>query len=256
MHFPEGHEPVGKRPNIRKEIARVRRDPLESLFVHLGEPPNAFVSSDVTRYSDAYRLYWLAVRRFMTGMSVVTRFMNGAHYTRKYGGKYTPYEREIAAKYRELAPYTEFDITNCLIHARILLDRVASLSRRFLRGGQLPSFTSFSDHKKFFHRLKNHYGEHEAYAQYIRENTPWFEVPLKEVRDKFVVHASPTHSKFVALPNNWEVELIILQAQGQPPEKPFAKTRPVVVNVLRMTHDLEKFLKWFCAYAIDATSEA
>jgi hypothetical protein len=50
----------------------------------------------------------------MEGMSVVIRYMNGAHYKRKRGGRYAPYERMIAAKYREVAPYTEFDIINCL----------------------------------------------------------------------------------------------------------------------------------------------
>ena len=254
MAFPEGHKAVGKRPNVRRELARVKRDPMRPFFDHLGEGVNPFVSSDISRYCDAYQMYFLAVRRFMTGMSVVTRYMNGAHYTRKYGGKYTPYEREIADKYREIAPYTEFDITNCLIHTRILLDRVSSLSRRFLRGGQLPSFTSFSDHKKFFQRLQAPYGAHEPYAQYLRDHTPWFEMPLKEVRDKFVVHSAPTHSRCVGLPNNWEVELIILRAEGKPPEKPFAKTSPVIVNVLRMTHDIEIFLDWLCDYAIGATS--
>lgn len=256
MAFLEGHKAVGKRPNIRRELARVKRDPMQPFFAHIGEAVNPFVSSDISRYCDAYGMYFLAARRFMTSMSVVTRYMNGAHYKRKYGGKYTPYEKAIADKYREVAPYTEFDIINCLLHTRILLDRVASLSRRFLQGGQLPSFTSFSNHKKFFQRLQTSYGVYEPYAHYLRENTPWFEMPLKEVRDKFVVHSAPTHSRFVGLPNNWEVELIILRAEGgKPPAMPFSESSSVIVNVLRMTHDIEVFLNWFCTYAIGATSD-
>lgn len=256
MTFTECNRAIGKRPNVRLEIARVKRDPMQSFFVHIGEEINPFVSSDISRYCDAYQMYFLSVRRFMTSMSIVTRYMNGAHYKRKFGGKYSSYEKAIADKYREVAPYTEFDIANCLLHARILLDRVASISRRFLRGGQLPSFTSFSDHKKFFQRLQGPYGLHEPYAQYLREYTPWFEMPLKEVRDKFVVHSAPKHSRFVGLPNNWEVELVILRAEGKPPEKPFSKSSPVIVNVLRMSHDIEIFLNWFCAYAINATSKS
>ena len=138
MAFPEGHKAVGKRPNIRRELARVKRDPMQPFFTHIGEDINPFVSSDISRYCDAYHMYFLAARRFMTSMSVVARYMNGAHYKRMYGGKNTPYEKAIAYKYREVAPYTEFDITNCLLHTRILLDRVASLSRRFLRVRSTP----------------------------------------------------------------------------------------------------------------------
>jgi hypothetical protein len=256
MTFPLGHRSVGKRPNVRKEIARVKRDPIKPLFEHIGEELNPYISSEASRYFDAYNLYYLAVRRFMTSMSIMTRYMNGAYHSRKYGKPYIAYEREIARRYREVEPYMEFDITSCLIHARILLDRVASLSRHFLKDGQRPSFGSFSDHKKFFQKLQAPYGSHEPYAQYIRDHTPWFEMPLKEVRDKFVVHSAPVHSRFVGLPNNWEVELIILRAEGIPPEKPLSRTTPVIVNILRMTHDLETFLDWFCSYAISATSDA
>jgi hypothetical protein len=255
--FPLGHKPVGKRPNVRHEIARIKRDPIAPFFKHLNEVPDRWISSNFGRYNDAYRLYFLAVSRFLTNMSVVTRYMNGAYCTKKYGGKYTPYERSIASRYREVAQYTEFDITNCLIHTRILLDRVASLSRRFITTGNMPSFTSFSDHKKFFQKHTEPFGKHEPYAAYIRDKTAWFEMPLKEVRDKYVVHSAPLHSRFVGLPNNWEVDLIILRAEGSPSQKPFSQSTPVIVNVLRMSHDIETFLDWFCQYAIANTrSEA
>lgn len=253
MTFPLGHRPMGKRPNVRNEIARIKRDPLEPYFSQLGEDSEPILSSTISRYQDAYNLYFLALRRFFQNMSVVARYMNSAHYKRKYGGSYTPYEKRIADRYREFAPYTEFDITNCLLYARILLDRVASLSRRFLSDGQLPSFTSFSDHKKFFQKLAKPYGEHEEYAQYIRTNTDWFEMPLKEVRDKFVVHSAPRHMRFVGLPNNFEVELVIVRAEGVPPEKPLARSTPVILNPLRMSYQIEAFLHWFSAYALSAT---
>jgi hypothetical protein len=79
------------------------------------------------------------------------------------------------------------------------------------------------------------YPDHEAYARYLRNKTHWFEMPLKAVRDKFVVHSSPKHMRFVGLPNTWEVELVILQADGQLPEKPLSRVTPIIVNVLRMS---------------------
>lgn len=253
MTFLLGHHPMGKRPNVRNEIARIKRDPLDSYFLQLDEEPSPILSSNISRYQDAYDQYFLAFRRFLHNMSVVARYMNSAHYKRKYGGAYTPYEKQIASRYRELSPYTEFDITNCLLYARILLDRVASLSRRFLCSGQLPSFTSFSDHKKFFQKLANPYGAHEEYARYIRTNTDWFEMPLKEVRDKYVVHSAPKHMRFVGLPNNFEVELVIIRADGNSEEKPLARTTTVILNPLRMSYQIEEFLNWFSAYAASAT---
>lgn len=250
MNLPLGHRPLGKRPNVRKEVSRVKRDPLESWFTAMEFDLEPVISTDVSRYRDAYKLYYLSVRRFLTNMSIVARYMSSAHYVRKYRQKYSSSQRIIADKYREVAPYTELEIINCLIHARILLDRVASLSSHFLKVGNRPSFKSFSDHKKFFKRLTAPYGDHETYAEHIRNCTDWFETPLKAVRDDFVVHSSPKHARFVALPNDFEVELLILRAEGVPPEKPLARSIPIMVNVLRMSHDIGDFLQWYGDYAI------
>jgi hypothetical protein len=243
-----GHEAVGKRPNIRNELRRIKHDPMGPFLIALGDDLDYFVSSDVTRYKDAYNYYYLAMRRYLQNMSVAARFRNGPHYTLKYGGKYTPYERKLASQYKELRPFLEFDMSNCLLHTRILLDRVAGLSRQFLTLPQTPSFTSFSDHKKFFERGKAPLGKHEEYARYIVEHTPWFEMPLKEVRDKFLVHAASKHMRFMGMPNDFEVELIIMLPNAAPPEKPFSKVKVITVNALRMSHDIEAFLTWFASY--------
>ncbi|MBA5639462.1 hypothetical protein H3H37_20575 [Duganella sp. LX20W] len=254
MDFPLGHRSLGKRPNVRSEVSRVKRDPLEPWFTAMEFDLDPVISTDVSRYRDAYSLYYLSVRRFLTNMSIVTRYMSSAHYARKYRQKYSPSQRAIAEKYREVAPYTELEIINCLIHARILLDRVTSLSSHFLQVGNRPSFKSFNDHKKFFKRLTAPYGDHEPYAERIRNGTDWFEMPLKAVRDDFIVHSAPKHMRFVALPNDFEVELMILRAEGVPPEKPLAKSTPITVSVLRMSHDIEDFLRWYCNYAVSKRS--
>lgn len=251
--FLLGHEPVGHRPSIRRELSRIRRDPLESFLVTLDEAPDLF-SSDVSRYHEAYSYYALAMQRFLENMSITARHMNSVHLKRGPKDKLTMHQRRIVDRYRALRPYLEFDIANCLIHTRILLDRVAGLSRRFLRLPQAPSFTSFSDHKKFFERQAGPLPQHEDYAEYLRKHTGWFEVPIKTVRDKFVVHASPKHIRFVGLPNCHEVELVIMQPEKEALDKPLAKVKPIRVNPLRMSYDIEAFLKWFSIYGCTAIS--
>jgi len=251
--FLAGHDPIGRRPNIKQEITRIRRDPLESFVLALDEAPGLF-SSDISRYYEAYSCYVLAMQRFLENMSITARHMNGVHLKRNATSKLTPYQRRLSDKYRTLRPYLEFDIANCLLHTRILLDRVAGLSRRFLRLPRAPSFTSFSDHKKFFERQASPLPQHEDYAEYLRNHTEWFEMPIKMVRDKFVVHASPKHMRFVVLPNSHEVQLTIVQPDKDSPDKPLAKATMIRVNPLRMSYDVEAFLKWFSAYGCTAVS--
>ena len=251
--FVLGHEAVGHKLNVRRELSRIRRDPLEAFLLVLGEDPHGIFSSDVSRYHDAYLNYFLAMRRFFENMSITYRYNSSVRDKRGYRSKYTSHEQRISDKYRALRPYLEFDIVNCLLHTRILLDRVAGLSRRFLRLRQTPSFTSFSDHKKFFERQASPLTRHEDYADYLRNHTGWFEVPVKEVRDKFVVHAAPKHMRFVVRPNNYEVELMIFL----PDEKEsLARTTAIRVNPLRMSYDIEIFLNWFSAYGSAAASMA
>jgi hypothetical protein len=244
-----GHEPIGRRPNVRRELLRLRRDPLERLLRTLdaGKRGLLSLSNERSRYEDAYWFYYLSLDRFLREMSVAARHRNGPYYVRKYGGKYTPSERRLVAKYKQIAPFLEYDLANCLIHARILLDRVAGLSRSFLSGGRLPSFTSFSDHKKFFEKLNGPYGAHEAYAEHIRIETNWFEMPVKAVRDKFIVHAAPRHWRFLGYGSgsDYELDLTIVVHDNDKPKM------MIRVNALRLSYDIEKFLEWFSTYALN-----
>jgi hypothetical protein len=230
-------------------MIRIRRDPLEAWLKKMNAPVNDIVSSDFSRYADAYHYYFLAMGRVLQHLSIAARYRDGAHYARKYNRKYTPHERRIAEQYNASRHYLEFDMANCLIHTRILLDRVASLSRHFLQLPQLPSFHSFSDHKKFFERQTGLLPAHEEYAKYIREKTGWFEMPLKEVRDKFVVHSAPKHMAFLGFGEHNEGEWLIMLPDAQPPEKSFSKVRMITVNPLRMSYDIEQFLSWYGGYA-------
>ncbi|TWI43002.1 hypothetical protein IP92_05336 [Pseudoduganella flava] len=90
MNFPLGHRPLGKRPNVRKEVARIRRNPLEPWFERLGHDSDPILSTHISRYRDAYQLYFLSTRRFLTNTSVVARYMSSAYYARKCRVVYTP----------------------------------------------------------------------------------------------------------------------------------------------------------------------
>jgi hypothetical protein len=179
--FMIGHEPYGRRPNIRNELRRMRSDPLHELRLALGDDGHRILSDDLSRYADAYRFYYLSMERFLKAMSVAARYSRGPHWKRRSGGtqSFTKSDQRLAGEFRATGRFLELDLTNCLIHTRILLDRTIALSRTFLNvPGRRPSFTSFSEHKKFFLRLSGPYGEHDEYAKLIREETDWFEVPI------------------------------------------------------------------------------
>jgi hypothetical protein len=84
-------------------------------------------------------------------------------------------------------------------------------------------------------------------------------MPLKEVRDKFVVHAAPKHMRFLGYrypSGEYELDLNILLPVGDDPEKPLAKTNWITVNALRLSYDIESFLIWFCQYSLAALKRA
>ncbi|MHC4398192.1 MAG: hypothetical protein ACYTG0_00775 [Planctomycetota bacterium] len=253
--FLLGHEPLGRRANVRKELARIKKDPLQPLLAALGHDGIHVFTDDLTRYVQAYWFYYLSMDRYLCEMSVAARYSRGPAWVRRSGGKqkYTEAERKLADEYNATARFLEYDLVNCLIHTRILLDRTISISRRFLSFARLPSFTSFNDHKKFFLRLAEAFGQHEDYAEYIRTKTDWFEMPIKAVRDKFVVHASPKHMRFMGCPNGgYELDLNIHVPDAPDGEKPFSKIKVIRLNAVRMSYDIETFLLWFNAYGLAA----
>jgi hypothetical protein len=233
----------------------VRHDPLRE-FLRATSPEPDIVSNDVTRYTEAYYFYYLSLDRYFRAMSIAARYSaSGLRHVRRYT---TNNERKLAEKYRKVSPFLEYDLSNCIIHSRILIDRVAALSRFFLAGECLPSFTSFSDHKKFFMKLKKQYGAHEAYAEYIRTNTDWFDMPLKAVRDKFMVHPSPKHMRFLGYPSGSDYELLlnIMLPDDEKAEKPFANVKLILVSPLRLSYDVEGFLRWFCGYGLNSLKQS
>jgi hypothetical protein len=248
--FLFGNEPIGRRPNLRREIARVNLDPLCELFEAIDGTDQQLLSNPRSRYREAYNLYRLSVCQYLSEMSVAGRYSMGPYWTRRSGGKYTPSQRKLANKYDQIAPFLELDLINCLIHCRILLDRVVGVSQSFVTGKMLPSFTSFNDHKKFFKNLSTPYGAHEDYARHVRTRTNWFEMPLQAVRDKFVVHSAPRHMRSLGYRSDYELELCLFVPNDPKSAKPFESVKLITVNILRLSYDVEIFLKWFCAYGL------
>jgi hypothetical protein len=158
------HKPIKKRLNVRNEIKRIRLDPLQG-FLDLAykriEPGGVR-----DRYEYAYYLYMRSMERIFEQISTSVRYRKGPYYVRRYGDKFSPGQKKLADKARKLRPYFELDISTGLLQTRILLDRVVSVSRCFLKGPKLPSFTSFSNHKKFLNT--NSIKGHEEYVRYFR----------------------------------------------------------------------------------------
>jgi hypothetical protein len=249
--FLRGHQPVGKRLNIRKEIRRLRQNPVEPFLILVDR--KSIYSDEVNRFRDAYSFYHLSLERFLPEMAIACKWHRTVYWSRRYRRKYSESEVRTAKQYNEIYRFLEYDIGNCLLHARILLDRLIALSHLFLNGGNTPSFDSFNEHKKFFiKRAGKPYGEHEPYAEYIRTNTDWFADPLQEVRDKFFVHSSPKHMRFLAHPNDYEIDLIVNVKNDKPPRPPFTNYDTIIVNVPRLSSDIEDLLKWFCDYGVSA----
>ncbi len=245
------HASVNKRLNVRNEIKRIRVDPLQKyldLAYSKREPGGVR-----DRYEYAYYLYSRAMERVFEQISTAVKYRKGPYYVKRYGGRFTPGQKKLADKARTLRPYMELDISTSLLHTRILLDRVTALSRPFLKGPNLPSFTSFSDHKKFFYRNPNTLKGHEVYSSYIREETNWFDIPIKFVRDKFFVHQGPKH--FMLYTIGWENDDNLTLHIQLMPESRKTKAEWIRFNPWRMSYDIENHLRWFAKYAVGKLDE-
>jgi hypothetical protein len=250
QRFPRGHTALEARLNYRKELRRLRNDPVAPLIgVFGGDRRFARIFQDTSsRYEETFDCYFLSLKRFFPEQSLAGRWRRGPYFKLKYGERYTLAEKGLAQRFNAIAPFLNLDFYNCLLWGRMLLDRMAALSRYFLSGRTLPSFHSFADHKKFFVKQTAPFGDHEAYARYIRERTDWFDLPLKGIRDTYVVHSSPPHMRVFghAFPSD-ELHLIIRPAARDGSAEP-----PVVTSVTRMAQEIHEFQSWFAAYGLKA----
>ncbi len=250
-----GHTKEPGRLNVRKTLKRYRRDPMVPLFVVLGERPYGYqiMESEGSRYAEAYEFYYLSLDRFLPELSLAMRYDKQVRLKAEWQVPYTDHQRRLADRYNAIKRYLLYDLVNCLIHARILMDRIAALSRHFLKGGQLPSFTSFNAHKKFFTAGRFIAG-HEEYGRVIAEETDWFDVPLKLVRDKYLIHASPQHHRVFGFSSS-DLNLVIMKPTGDDPKKPLRQVQCIITSIPVLAEQVHAFQVWFCNYAVNALTD-
>ena len=248
----KGHEWKGKaKINIKKQLHKIGIPPLGPLISYLRRDQSLTLmfQNEYTKHFQAYGFYYLSIERFLKSMSITRRWNNSCHWARRNAEKYTDQLKKIASQYNKVRPYLELDFFNCLIHARILLDRSISIRRYFINEKKLPSFTSYNHHKKFFTRMRKRYGKHEEYAKYVREKTAWFDVPLKLIRDKYLVHSGPKHLQIFGWPNTYELDLTILPIKNDED----SKREVIVISIIQLIEDIDVFLNWLCNYGLKSS---
>lgn len=103
----------------------------------------------------------------------------------------TPSDKIVLQEYNAMLEQLRLDIETYIIYSRALMDKIALTAWLVIRDAQL-SHRSFSDQKDWLKKPVNiPYMKNESYASLVRDRTNWFNIGLKFVRDKFVVHAFP-----------------------------------------------------------------
>jgi hypothetical protein len=253
-----GHEPVTESLNVKTESRRFTRDPLHEYLVSIGHDGVINLHDDVGRYAQAFSWYTLCLRRTLEHSSIARRSEAQLRWHPRTV-KYSRRQAQTAKGLRSAGPYLEVDYQNLIIHACILLDRTITLSRRFLRGGNLPSFTSFGQHKAF---LKLHSEELDpvfrGYSEAMTNTTHWFEIPLKVLRDKYLMHSAEQHLSFFGWSSEcqWDLEMTTIIPASQRQQKPLERVKVIRFSPRRLGRDIETFLSWFSQYARTATEDA
>ena len=249
----QGNVPVEERLCLSQELDMFRQNPLVPLIRKLDRAERTpLIHDELDRCSEAYYFYYLCLERYLSEMWVAIQWEKGPRWVRGRGQKYGSRQRRIADNYHQQKRFLLLDFFNCLLHARILCDRTISLSRYFLDEKVVPSFGSFHDHKKFFQQFRKPYGRHEEYAAYFRERTEWFDMPLKPVRDKYLVHSGPKHMRILGYARESEndLQLTIVIPDGPDVRRPLERVKVVEVSLRRLAREIREFLEWFSSYGL------
>ena len=244
-----GHTAISDTLNFRKESQRFRKDPMESLINAIADEDAAFMKGDIGRYLQAFSWYSLCLMRCFEHISVVRRGNAELRYHPR-NEKYSKRQKQIADKNNKLGPYLELDYQNLIIHACILLDRTITISRRFISGGNLPSFTSFNKHIGFLSKNPGTLGrDHREYENKLVSALEWYRIPIKVLRDKYLMHSSEKHMAFFGWgETTWDLEMITIISAMSNQEIPFERTKWICFTPRRLARDMEDFLCWFSEY--------
>lgn len=249
-----GHEPMKESLNLKKEIMQFSIDPLEKYIGKLNDLESDMFLGDVGRYLQSFSWYQLSLKRTLKIISITKRYNSEIKYHPR-NKKYSERQMQIVRVYKQFVPYAELDFQNLLIHSYLLLDRTISLSRRFLALEELPSFTSFSKHKNFFKKSSTKILSLNDYGKYISNNTDWFEIPLKVLRDKYLMHSAEKHFSYHGWCPDANCDLsmiVILLNKSSLQEKHTKGVKKIRFSPRRLARDINEFLIWFSSFALKA----
>lgn len=247
--FVFGNEYRGPKLNLKKHISSLHKNPIEDLIRTIN-PEGSYFRDDGARLNEAYLCYLLSLERFLGQMSVSVKVDNKIKYKIRSREKLTDREKVIWEKHKLYNKYLYLDFYNTLMYARILMDRIAVTSKYFLKLKNVPSFTSFNDHKKFFVKNGNILDTHQEYSNKIVNDTKWFDFTLKIVRDKFLVHASPTHQMHFGYPGGEMDDLCMVIIVPDNPKKDMSQVKIINLSLIQLSIDIDIFLKWFNEYGL------
>jgi hypothetical protein len=239
--------------NVTETLRRLKKPPLAKTLAYLSEQGNSsYIFEDkLSLWLESYSFYYLTLSRLLPEMSLARR----VNEAKRIDEGLIQIQSNLAKQYNETSKYLLLDFVNFSLHTRILLDRTIALGQYFISGGNIPSFTSFNNHRKFFLLPENTpYPSHENYAQHIREQTEWFD-NLKLIRDKYIVHTQSTHSKWLGFSVNSEkkdIHLTIQLPRGSKENGALSEVKWVQIDVMEIITHVSEFLVFFDSYASTA----
>jgi len=132
----------------------------------------------------------------------------------------------------------------------ILLDRTIAISRRFLSGSKLPSFTSFNKHVEFLAKNPRVLDAlHDEYQKKLASCLEWYRIPVKVLRDKYLMHSSEKHMMFFGWgESKWDLGMATIISAKPNQDKMFNNIKVIEFIPRQLARDIEGFLKWFATY--------
>ncbi len=206
--FVFGHESVAEPLNVKRELSKYYINPLESNLVKF-QKEETILLDEINRFRQSYDWYILSLERVICATSVARRAQQELRYLSR-NRQYSARRKIISHKYREMSKYMELDFQNLIFHSCLVLNRSLTASRPLFSSGKQPSFTSFSKHREFFKINRFENSSLNMYADYMQNDTAWFDIPLLLLRDKYLMHAIDPHMAFLGWPDNWNLELCIV----------------------------------------------
>jgi hypothetical protein len=253
---PLGHLPVNESLILKKELKFLHIYEFDSLLSLLPGCKNSLHIGDVDRCFEAYHLYALSAERYLRELKIVLKYRSGAGFKLESRTPFTDGERKIAKEYHKIKKYIKLDFTDTIIRARILLDKIAVLSRYFVDSPDQWPVRSFADQCKKFKADNHSFNKDDQYVKHVSTETEWFEIPLKLIRDDYIVHRSQPHIAFDGLhwgENNKFTDLNFIVLNHE--EKGKGMQSHVIISIRRLIRDIYKFLNWFAVYGKDRLNQ-